>query len=74
MDSMDDEGVNAEADLEVDKIITEITSGVLSGAGSVPNSRLQQQQKEQVQTTAEETTAEDQGPTPEELLQRLQAL
>ncbi len=39
MDSMDDAGIDAEADLEVDKVITELTASVLAPAGATPVSR-----------------------------------
>lgn len=75
MESMDDEGVNAEADLEVDKIITELTAGVLAPAGSAPvRAPPAKQAAAPVESTATAAAAEEEGPTPEELMARLQAL
>ena len=40
MDSMDGEGLDAEADHEVDRIVTELTAGILAPAASAPESKI----------------------------------
>jgi len=78
MDSMEDEGIDAEADREVDKIITELTAGVLAPAGSAPvrapASKASAAPAATIESTATAAAAEEEGPTPEELMARLQAL
>lgn len=81
MDSMDEEGVDAEADREVDKVITEITAGVLSSAGSAPVRAPPGSSKAAATPAATEATptaaavaAEEEGPSADDLLRRLQAL
>jgi charged multivesicular body protein 3 len=80
MDSMDDEGVDAEADLEIDKVISEITAGVLFSAGSAPVKALLSETPAQAvaapsaQEGSAEATAVDEGPSADDLLRRLQAL
>lgn len=66
------EGIDAEADREVDKVITEITSGVLSGAGSAPVRAPPAAAKAQAE--AAPAVAEEEGPSADDLLRRLQAL
>ncbi|KAJ8324970.1 hypothetical protein BDV3_004508 [Batrachochytrium dendrobatidis] len=54
---MDDEGIEEEADEEVDKVITEITSGLLGQAGAVgedlPKAKLKQKQTAEVESDME---------------------
>ena len=40
MDAMDTEGLEGEADKEVDKIITELTAGILGEASAAPTSKI----------------------------------
>jgi division protein CdvB (Snf7/Vps24/ESCRT-III family) len=40
MDSMDGEGIDAEADREVDKIVTELTTGILAPAANAPEAKI----------------------------------
>ncbi len=42
LDSLDDASLETEADAEVDKVITEITSGILAPAGAAPTKAIPQ--------------------------------
>jgi ribosomal protein L12E/L44/L45/RPP1/RPP2 len=71
MDSLDDVGLEAEADKEVEKVITELTSGVLAPAGSATRVL----KKPAATATKEEDKEEEEiDASTQELLKRLQAL
>lgn len=40
MEALDSEGIESEADKEVDKIILELTAGVLGGAAAAPTTKI----------------------------------
>jgi len=71
MDSMD-EGIEAEADLEVEKVITELTSGVMSSAGTATRTIAKPATATATSEAAKEEAEIDANT--EELLKRLQAL
>lgn len=71
------DGVDAEADREVDKVISEITADILSPASAAPTKAPPTKAPAQAATAppaAQEAVAEDEGPSADELLRRLQAL
>lgn len=76
LDSMDSDAIDSAADLEVDRIITEITTGVLAPASSAPTTGLKNPQQAAQKQSATETNqkAESGDLSTEELLSRLQAL
>jgi charged multivesicular body protein 3 len=74
MESIEEDGLSAEADREVDKIITELTAGVLAPAGSAPAPAAKAAPTAAESTATAATATEVEGPTPEELMARLQAL
>lgn len=72
LDSMEPEGLDAEADREADKIVEELTSGILSPAGAAPMNTVKQpaaatQEAQEPAAAAEDSAAAD-------LMSRLQAL
>eukprot|EP01038_Epipyxis_sp_PR26KG_P012047 gene12047-16121_t len=72
LDSMDSEGLDAAADLEVDRIVSEITAGILAPASSAPIGKPQSSAAvvmEDAKPSADETDA-----ATDDLLSRLQAL
>jgi charged multivesicular body protein 3 len=71
MDSLDDVGLEAEADKEVEKVITELTSGVLAPAGSATRVL---KKPAATTTKAEDKEEEEIDASTQELLKRLQAL
>jgi division protein CdvB (Snf7/Vps24/ESCRT-III family) len=40
LDTMDGEGIETEADKEVDKIVAELTAGILAPAANAPESKI----------------------------------
>jgi hypothetical protein len=56
------EGTEEEADAEIDKVVAEITAGMLSGAVDAPTAKPQQQQQQEAAAAA----AEQQGEQAEE--------
>eukprot|EP00953_Heterococcus_sp_UTEX-ZZ885_P005089 3213-Heterococcus_DN1.PRE.3 len=56
------EGTEEEADAEIDKVVAEITAGMLSGAVDTPTAKPQQQQQQEAAAAA----AEQQGEQAEE--------
>lgn len=70
MDALEPEGLDSQADVEVDKIMTELASGTLAPASAAPTTEVKQPAAAPVEAEAE---AEDDQNT-QELLSRLQAL
>mmetsp|Transcript_10185 Transcript_10185/g.15290 ORF Transcript_10185/g.15290 Transcript_10185/m.15290 type:complete len:125 (-) Transcript_10185:107-481(-) len=76
MSSMEPEGLDSQADAEVDKIMAELTAGVLAPAASAPVNAIRpaqgkmtaQEQQEQQQQAAEEDLST------QEMLSRIHAL
>lgn len=69
------EGVDAEADREVDKVISEITAGVLSSAGAAPSKAPPSKTPAQAAAApSPQEAAVEEGPSADDLLRRLQAL
>jgi hypothetical protein len=58
------EGTEEEADAEIDKVVAEITAGMLSGAVDAPTAKPQQQQQQEAAAAA--AAAEQQGEQAEE--------
>lgn len=72
MEGLDDENVDSVADLEVERIMTELTAGVFVGTGATPVGGLKK--AEPVAAAAQEEEEVQEDATTQALLQRLQAL
>lgn len=74
LDSMEPEGLDEEADLEVEKVIAELATGVLAPAGAVPVEAIKQPGLLESASTGTETQQDAKSESNSELLSRLQAL
>mmetsp|Transcript_33902 Transcript_33902/g.74659 ORF Transcript_33902/g.74659 Transcript_33902/m.74659 type:complete len:246 (-) Transcript_33902:139-876(-) len=72
MESMEPEGLDADADEEVNRVVAEITGGVLSGAGAAPQESLKAPAAEPAAQVEQPSEQEDVSTN--DLMSRLQAL
>lgn len=74
MESLDDDEINAVADAEVDRIVTEITTGAFAGTGPTPVGGLKTATAAGAAPVKEETAAAEEDAATAALLKQLQAL
>lgn len=76
LDSLEDDTIETEADLEVEKIITELTKESLSAATAAPTKTVPSKAKATSAPMTEEQPAAEENvdATTEDLMRRLQAL